>query len=820
VPFGPSRRLSGLLLATMMMVSVNLSTAEANTRPDPEEGATKAQALTIEQVGGRDRIATAIQLSRQAFPRGATGAVLARADQYPDALAGAPLAASLEGPLLLTPPTVLDARVGEELRRLGVQRVVLLGGPAALSSAVERAVTELNVTLERIAGSDRFETAARVAHALEGPTHGFVVEGWNPDPTRGWPDAVAVSGYAAHRNAPILLVTRDRLPDTTRSALKGLRTVTIIGGTAAVSDSVMGQIRGTVPAVGRLAGRDRYETSVRVADEHLRELPSPLALWVGSGQVFADALAAGPTSAAMDGVLLLIDGIGGSGNGTASQWLSTHSASWGQATFVGGVRAIAVYVREQLGRAIQGEVPPVGGPGASPSTGQWRGVLHTDYDVELWRSRRSGHAFSFDWDRIVAHKDAFLSNPGHQLSWDGSNWDTSGGCINTPQPNYQASLPPHVGPRRLRDAAFYTLVAHDAPDAAAVRREVASRLVSIAAINNHDMSNRSRFCYSSRNWDLPPYFDYAQWWTHIFLAYDFIGRDAFTASQRQALDTFFYHAADAYRGQNSVVNAMTTRWGASRFDEPPSWNFSSASCSSFGAAWDGGPTVPEETSWVQNRRHFNSFHMTAIGLYLKQHGFTPPPSNPGNTLDQIIAGGRALAYETIAVYWGPNALFSELHRGNSNSPNQGMFYQSMTNGHAALTAEMFARLGQTDLIDYQTTTGMCGWHSSTPKSFGYAARSIAEYHARVYSSRRWNNVIIDGGSNHVADAWTAITNAWWNDNYVRAGYMRQHANNRPWPSNPSGLHGATGWEEPGSTLPGVLFMFGQREGDRTVYPGA
>ena len=67
----------------------------------------------------------------------ARAVVLARADAFADGLAGTPLAAALGGPLLLTSSDHLDTVTRDEIARVLPEggRVVLLGGPAALSDA-------------------------------------------------------------------------------------------------------------------------------------------------------------------------------------------------------------------------------------------------------------------------------------------------------------------------------------------------------------------------------------------------------------------------------------------------------------------------------------------------------------------------------------------------------------------------------------------------------------------------------------------------------------------------------------------------------------
>ncbi len=58
---------------------------------------------------------------------------------YPDGLAGGPVAALLPGPLLLVPPTQLPSVVANELQRLGPDQVYVLGGTASVSDAVVNA---------------------------------------------------------------------------------------------------------------------------------------------------------------------------------------------------------------------------------------------------------------------------------------------------------------------------------------------------------------------------------------------------------------------------------------------------------------------------------------------------------------------------------------------------------------------------------------------------------------------------------------------------------------------------------------------------------
>jgi hypothetical protein len=304
---------------------------------------------------GPTRIDTAVAVSRAAHPvdGAVTWAVLARSDDYPDALAGGPLAHRLGGPLLLTSPAGLASQTEAELRRLGVRRVVLLGGQAALSDQVRVDLLNAGLQLrfvERIEGRNRFHTAALVAERVGG-TRAVVVEGANADPGRGWPDAVAASGFSALTGRPILLVERDRVPEDTEAVIGrlGIDRAIVVGGRAAVADATAARIATlTGRPVERLAGATRYATSVAVAERALAEGARLGSLWVATGTAFADALAAGPAAAAAGGLLLLVDGRDPDGAAEALDFLAARAGGVGQVSLAGGPGAISAAVEDHI----------------------------------------------------------------------------------------------------------------------------------------------------------------------------------------------------------------------------------------------------------------------------------------------------------------------------------------------------------------------------------------------------------------------------------------------------------------------------------------
>ncbi len=300
-----------------------------------------AEATEIVRAAGDDRVGTSVALADLAFPSGAGTVVLARTDAYADALAAAPLAATLGGPVLLSPAAGLRGDVADAVRRLGADEAVLVGGTGALSTAVERDLAAAGVTtIRRIAGSNRFDTARRIALEVGGPS-AYVVEGVNASAARGWPDAVAVSGLAALQRRPILLTAADALPAETSAALRAIDAtdVTVVGGTSAVSVAVERTLSSLV-TVRRVAGATRYETSAKLASAAVAAGGEGAHVWLATGRSWPDALAAGPAAGAVGAVLLLVDGTDLTGSPASVAWLDDR-APLRRVVLVGGTASVS-----------------------------------------------------------------------------------------------------------------------------------------------------------------------------------------------------------------------------------------------------------------------------------------------------------------------------------------------------------------------------------------------------------------------------------------------------------------------------------------------
>lgn len=258
---------------------------------------------SVKRLAGSNRIGTALAVSREAFPLGSDAVVIASAANFPDALAGAPLAYSLGGPVLLSEAGGLGTANRNELKRLAAKRLIVLGGTKALSEQIVRDARALlpKATVERIAGRSRYDTAALIAARLKAvrgaPDAAIVAKGSD------FPDAATACSWAAYRGRPILLAERDWMPPATAAAIGSLgisRTI-VIGDETAIGP----QVAARLPEVTRLSGTDRYSTSAAVASAALADGMLAERWVVAAGRTFPDSLTIAVLAARLRAPLVL-----------------------------------------------------------------------------------------------------------------------------------------------------------------------------------------------------------------------------------------------------------------------------------------------------------------------------------------------------------------------------------------------------------------------------------------------------------------------------------------------------------------------------------
>lgn len=277
-------------------------TDEAGTAED--EARVAAVAFAYLRFGGADRYETSLRVAEVL----ATFAddqldvvVLVSGERWTDAVVAAPLAGARGAPVLLTPPDELRSDLLAFLQRVGASTAVIVGpsgedpkhGPGrGLSAAVERGLRDIGLSVERVAGADRFGTSVAVAERLKpgdmpGLGNGNTVIVASGDV---FADALVAGPFAALGPHPVLLTPPDELHADVADYLQvarardNVRHVVVMGGTAALAEPVSQAIVDAGMGVTRLAGATRFDTAVQAA-----ELVEGRYEGIGDSRCFGDA---------------------------------------------------------------------------------------------------------------------------------------------------------------------------------------------------------------------------------------------------------------------------------------------------------------------------------------------------------------------------------------------------------------------------------------------------------------------------------------------------------------------------------------------------
>ena len=280
------RKLSAALLALMLAgtavavstVAIGSPVQAANTSSEALVDTDSDGVGDAREFGGRDRYDTANRLAANFGERGGLGSVpvafVASGLKLVDAISVAGLAGFLDAPVLLTPSDSLDGGAADFIEDYGVQTIHVLGGSAAVSDSVLEAIEGLanKPTVERVAGTDRYATAASVASRLGGGAawcggaEAAAILANGGDVSLAY--AMAISPVANRLQLPLLLTAADELPSATEDFItdQDIEHVVIIGGESSVSDGVSAALTSAgVNTVTRIGGDTPASASAELA---------------------------------------------------------------------------------------------------------------------------------------------------------------------------------------------------------------------------------------------------------------------------------------------------------------------------------------------------------------------------------------------------------------------------------------------------------------------------------------------------------------------------------------------------------------------------
>lgn len=248
----------------------------------------------VSRIYGKDRIDTSIQIAKS-YIKTSEFAILANQNNFPDSLSATVLSKKYNAPILLTDAIKADKSLIQEIKRLQTKYFVKIGGEKSISNQVALQLLPEKSKVKSYKGADRYATNAKIIKEFNDVDTCIIASGEN------FADSLSIGAFATKNGYPIVLVQKDKINDVTKQALKDskIKKCYIVGGENSVSKSLEKELP---KVIERIAGNDRYETSLKIADKFYKNAQGA---YLASGEVFADSLAINPIAARFDVPLIL-----------------------------------------------------------------------------------------------------------------------------------------------------------------------------------------------------------------------------------------------------------------------------------------------------------------------------------------------------------------------------------------------------------------------------------------------------------------------------------------------------------------------------------
>lgn len=248
--------------------------------------------VQVKRIFGDNRYETAIKIADEVaqennidFTQGDrfNSVLLASGNNYPDALAGAPLANQVGGPILLLDSTPEASTVTWEYIRTHVKingNVYILGGTGVIPYTFTKYLLSMGFSAEnihQIGGKDRNETSLLIAQQLANKQKNVMLVSGN-----NFNDALTVASAAVYENIPVLLVPESGLTPEQKSFcdLQSGGVLAIGNITTVIGDSYS-------KAIG-IFGTNVYDTNALWVAVILKNQPK---VFLATGDDYPDALA-------------------------------------------------------------------------------------------------------------------------------------------------------------------------------------------------------------------------------------------------------------------------------------------------------------------------------------------------------------------------------------------------------------------------------------------------------------------------------------------------------------------------------------------------
>ena len=322
----------------------------------------------VKRVGGSNRYGTAAALSKQVYSTAST-AVVVGGGSYADAISAAPMAYQKNAPLLYTNKDNLSAETKTRLKELKTKTVIIVGGTPAVSANTANQIKALGISVKRISGSNRYDTAAKVAMEMPAASKAVIANGFL------YADAIAAIPYAAMNGYPILFTNQTDINSATAGAIKskGIKSSIVAGGTGSINASVFNKL----PSPKRISGSNRYELAANLVQQ--LNLPTGN-VFVSNGFGYADSIAGAALAAKKKQSIILTNG----SNLSKETRVIIGRKKLSSFTIIGNTPAVSSNVANQLKNPVSGKtilIDPGHGDQDSGSIGN--GILEKDVNLDI-----------------------------------------------------------------------------------------------------------------------------------------------------------------------------------------------------------------------------------------------------------------------------------------------------------------------------------------------------------------------------------------------------------------------------------------------------
>lgn len=269
---------------------------------------------TVTRLWGQNRYTTATAIADKLasqlgidFTQGQQfqNVVIASGNNWPDAIAGAPLASQNNAPILLVDSPDPDSQysnitwdyISQHVNKSG--KAFILGGTGVMPPNFKEKLVSLGFAesnIQQLGGKDRNETSLIISKHLNNALNmAYLVSDAN------FYDALTVASDASSNpQNPVILISNSGVSSEIKNYLDGLKTIITVGDIGASIEGIYA--RGT--EVIKM-GKNRYETNSKISGRHVRDESVLLA----RGDDYPDALAGAVLAGLVhgDGYIILTD---------------------------------------------------------------------------------------------------------------------------------------------------------------------------------------------------------------------------------------------------------------------------------------------------------------------------------------------------------------------------------------------------------------------------------------------------------------------------------------------------------------------------------